>query len=160
MQSLIVTQKLLAVGATYEVKDAGSDSLVYIVKGKILTLSPKLEMRTSEGGEVTHLLKGNFWRTRFSILDSSQTEVGVIQFPFIAFFKSFILITGGRTFNARGSITAWHFSCADESGKDLFTISKELAFRDKFAVNVDESMKKEVIVLAAIAVDQKFFQQR
>jgi uncharacterized protein YxjI len=160
MQSFAITQKILAVGATYEVKARGSDEVINLIKGRILTITPKLEMKTGEKGAITHVLKGNFWRTRFVISTSEQTEIGVIQFPFVAFFKRFSLITGGRTYQAKGSITAWHFNCADESGKAIFSISKEFAFRDKFTVDVDESMPKEVGILAAIAVDQKFFQQR
>jgi uncharacterized protein YxjI len=160
MQSFTITQKILAIGATYEVKPTGSDSLLNLIKGKVLTFTPKLEMRNGEKGEVTHLLEGNFWQTKFKILDAKQTEIGVIQFPFIAFFKRFTLITGGKTFNVKGSITAWNFACTDESGKSILTISKEFAFRDKFAVTVDESVQKEVAILAAIAVDQKFFQRQ
>ena len=160
MQSFTVTQKILAIGATYEVRSASSDSVLNTIKGKILTLSPKLEMKTGVNGETTNWLKGNFWKTKFTIEDSKGTEIGVIQFPFVSFFKKFTLITGGKTYSAKGSITAWNFNCTDESGKNVFSISKEFAFRDKFSVNVDESLIKETIILAAIAVDQKFFQQQ
>ena len=42
----------------------------------------------------------------------------------------------------------------------MFTISKEFAFRDKFTVTIEESMPQDIVILVAVAVDQKFFTQR
>lgn len=160
MKSFTVTQKIFAIGSTYEVRETGSDVILNIVKGKIFTFSPKLEMKKDENGAATHLLKGNYWRTKFSIESADGMEIASIQFPFIAFFKKFTLVAGDKTVTASGSFTAWNFTGTDESGNQVFTITKEFAFRDKFTVTVESQIPSDVIILAAIAVDQKFFQQR
>ncbi len=160
MQSFTITQKILAIGDTYEVRPTGSDEIYNMVKGKVMTLKPRLEMRQGMDGDVTHTLTGNFWKTDFSIIDSGGTEVGLVKYPFVAFFQRFVLITGGRTYNAKGGISAWQFSCTDESGTAVLEISKEFAFRDRFTVQVDDSIQKEVAILTAISVDQRFFQQQ
>jgi uncharacterized protein YxjI len=160
MQSFTIKQKILAIGDTYEVRQTDSDEVLYLIKGKVLTFSPRLEMKQGIDGEVSHVLKGNFWRTEFTVIDKTETEIGVIRFPFVAFFKKFTLVTGGKTYDAKGSITAWNFTCKDETDRLIFSIGKEFAFRDKFTVDVDESIQKEVAILTAISVDQKFFQQQ
>lgn len=158
MKTYIVTQKILALSATYEVRTTKDDPVLFTVKGKIFTFSPFLEMRTGKDGEITHLLKGNFFKTKFFVTAPDGGAVGDIQFPFFAFVKSFVMNLGGRRYNAKGGLFAWSFAAVDESGQEAFTIQKEFAFRDKFAVALDDRLPMEPIVLAAIAIDQRFFQ--
>ena len=160
MKTFTVTQKILSIGATYLVQTPGSENIVNTIKGKILTLAPKLEMRQGKEGDVTKILKGNFFKTKFTVESTEGIEEASIQFPFIALFKKFTLNVGPKVYNAKGSLTAWNFTCTDENGQDMFTISKEFAFRDKFTVTVDESMPQDIVILVAVAVDQKFFTQR
>ncbi|MBN1412406.1 MAG: hypothetical protein JW969_16280 [Spirochaetales bacterium] len=160
MELLTVTQKLLAIGATYLVKKQGEQEVLNTIKGKILTLSPKLEMkRGADEGELTHILKGNFLKTLFTIEDNLGTVIATIKFPLIAVFKKFSLMIGEKAYNAQGSLTAWNFVARDKGDRELFAITKDFSLRDQFSVAVDESIPKEIIILTAIAVDQKFFQQ-
>ena len=160
MQTYTVTQKIISIGATYQIRSGESKDVLMTVKGKILTFTPKLEMKKGTEGEIINRLKGNFTKTKFSMEDMNANEIANIQFPYIAFKKRFSLTIGDKTYNAQGSFTAWHFNCTDDTGKEVFSISKDFSFRDKFTVNIDESMPKEIILLTAIAVDQKFFQQK
>lgn len=160
MKTFTVTQKILSIGATYQVQKSGSEDIVNTIKGKILTLAPKLELRQGKEGDISKVLKGNLFKTKFTIESTDGNEEASIQFPFIALFKKFTLSIGPKVYNAKGSITAWNFTCTDENGQDMFTISKEFAFRDKFTVSIDESMPQEIVILVAVAVDQKFFTQR
>jgi uncharacterized protein YxjI len=159
MKTFTVTQKILTIGATYQVK-AEDDQIIHTIKGKIFTMAPKLEMKTGTEGEVIKVLKGNLFKTNFTVETPEGNVEATIQFPFIALFKKFNLTIGDRVYNAKGSITAWNFTCTDENGMELFTISKEFAFRDKFTISVDESIPQDIIILVAVAVDQKFFTQR
>lgn len=160
MKTFTVTQKILSIGATYQVNASESEDIINTIKGKILTLVPKLEMRQGKEGDITKVLKGNFFKTKFTVESPGGNEEASIQFPFIALFKKFTLTIGSKVYNAKGSLTAWNFTCTDENGQDMFTISKEFAFRDKFTVSVDESMPQDIVILVAVAVDQKFFTQR
>jgi uncharacterized protein YxjI len=158
MKTYIVTQKILALSATYEVRQTKDGPLLFTVKGKIFTFSPHLEMMKGKDGEKTHILKGNFFKTKFFVTTPDGSAVGDIQFPFFAFLKSFVMNLGGAQYKAKGSLFAWSFAATDASGKEAFTIQKEFAFRDKFTVALDDALPMEPIVLAAIAIDQRFFQ--
>jgi uncharacterized protein YxjI len=159
MKTFTVTQKILSIGATYQVKGE-DENIINTIKGKIFTMVPKLEMKRGEEGEIIKVLKGNLFKTNFTVETPDGNVEAAIQFPFIALFKKFSLTIGDKVYNAKGSITAWNFTCADENGIELFSISKEFAFRDKFTIAVDESIPQDIIILVAVAVDQKFFTQR
>ncbi|MBN2351669.1 MAG: hypothetical protein JXD23_03795 [Spirochaetales bacterium] len=158
MKTYIVTQKILALSATYLVRETKDGPVLFTVKGKIFTFSPYLEMMKGADGEKTHVLKGNFFKTKFFISTPDGGAVGDIQFPFFAFVKSFVMNLGGRQYKAKGGLFAWSFAAVDASGKETFTIHKEFAFRDKFTVSLEERLPMEPVVLAAIAIDQRFFQ--
>ncbi len=159
MKTYIVTQKILALSATYEVRQTKDGPVLFTVKGKIFTFSPFLEMtKGGKDGEKTHVLKGNFFKTKFSVTTPDGGAVGDIQFPFFAFIKSFVMNLDGQQYKAKGGLFAWSFAAVDAAGKEAFTIQKEFAFRDRFAVSLDDKLPMEPIVLAAIAIDQRFFQ--
>jgi uncharacterized protein YxjI len=159
MKSFTVTQKILSIGSTYLVSPEGSKENAYVVKGKVLTIAPKLEMRRGDQGEVMKTMKGNFIGTKFSILGPGGSEEALIKFPFFSFIAKFTLAVGNASYTAKGGIMARKFSCVDDSGNVKFTISKEWSFRDKFAVSIDPSMPEEIAIMAAVAIDQRFFQR-
>jgi uncharacterized protein YxjI len=158
MKTYIVTQKIFALSATYEVRQTKDSPVLFTVKGKIITFSPHLEMMKGKDGEKTHVLKGNFFKTKFFVSTPDGGEIGDIQFPFFAFAKSFVMNLGAQQYKAKGGLFAWNFQALDAAGKEAFSIQKEFAFRDKFTVNLDDSLSMEPIILAAIAIDQRFFQ--
>jgi uncharacterized protein YxjI len=145
--------------ATYLVRESKDGPVLYKIRGRFFTFTPFLEMQRGEDGEKTHILKGNFWKTKFVISSMQGSPVGDIQFPFFAFRKSFVMNVGGARYQAQGTLFAWNFTAKDEAGKDVFSIQKELAFRDKFTVTLDEKLPVEPVILSAIAIDQRFFQQ-
>jgi len=160
MKTFTIIQKILSFGATYKVLPEGSEAMCYIIKGKVFTMAAKLEMRQSDDGEVLKTMKGNFFNTQFTIIDKSGSDDAFIRFPFLSLRAKFSLTIGTDTYNAQGGFSARKFSCEDEAGNVKFTIFKELAFRDKFVVSIDESIPEEIALLTAVAVDQRFFQQR
>lgn len=160
MQAYEVSQKILSIGATYEVRQSGADQILNTVKGKVLSATPKLTMVDGKDGAEVAKIKGNFLKTKFQISDASGNTVGTLTFPLIALKKSFTLDLNGKQYKAQGGLTGRAFSCADSDGKTVFEISKELAFKDKFAVSVDDGIDKNAAFLAAVAVDQKFFEDK
>jgi uncharacterized protein YxjI len=159
MKTYIITQKILALTATYEVRESKDGPVLFTVRGRFFTFTPFLEMQKGKDGEKTHILKGNIWKTKFIVSSMQGSPVGDIQFPFFAIRKSFVMNVGGAQYKAQGTLFAWNFTAKDDAGKDIFSIQKEFAFRDKFTVSLDEKLPTEPVLLSAIAIDQRFFQR-
>jgi uncharacterized protein YxjI len=160
MKTFTVTQKILSFGATYLVTKEGTQEPLYTVKGKILTIAPKLEMAKAGLDAVIKTMKGNLTGTRFTIIDQGGTEEGSIRFPLFSFLARFSLTVGDSTYTAKGGIMARKFVCEDPTGKQILSISKEWDFRDKFVVSFDDSLAEETAILAAVSIDQKYFQNK
>lgn len=156
MKQFKVVQKILAIGATYEIFEGGETSPKMVVKGKIITIKPKLEV--VQDGSVVATMTGNILGTRYDIVDASGVAQGSIKYPFFAFLKSFKLIVGEKEYVAKGGLIGRKFSCEDTDGTIMVGVAKELSFKDKFEVSVNESLPEIVGVLAAVSIDQRFFQ--
>lgn len=159
MQSYTVTQKLISLSATYLVKEGQSDDVIMTIKGKLLSFTPKLEAQEGQDGPQVATLAGNFFKTKFDVL-SGENLIGSVTFPIFSFLKSYTLNFGDQSFKSKGTLISHTFGCTDESGKEILTVSKDFAFRDKFTVTADDSVPKELAILSAVAIDQRFFQDK
>ena len=161
MRQLEIVQKIFAFGATYQVFESGSDIAVKTVKGKVFAFTPNLVMVEGDDGARSGSLTGNFFRTEFTIRDVSGTETASVTFPFLSFKKRFTLSVGARTYTAAGGFTGLTFTVNDERGELAFSVDKELfAIRDRFSLRVADTFDVDTAVLAIVAVDQKYFQQK
>jgi len=153
MAEFEISQKLLSIGATYQVFKAGDSEPAYTVKGKLLTLTPKLTMVEGSDGPVVAQMTGNLFKTTFTMTDNQGGVQAVLTFPFFVFLKkSFNLECGGQSYPAAGGFTGRSFECG------AFTVDKKLAFKDKFQLSVVEDFPPDVAILACVAIDQKFFE--
>jgi uncharacterized protein YxjI len=158
METYEVTQLLMAVGSTYEVRVTGTEDVVMTIKGTLMTSSPKFTMvKGTEGAELA-TLTGNFMKTKFQIRGSDKEEMGAMSFPAVAFKKTLVLTVGGRGYAADGGIMGGRFRCVDNDGALALEISKKMGIRDKFEVNIVGKIPKEVGVLAAVAIHSRFFE--
>jgi len=160
METFEVTQKLLSFGPQYEITAQGNPTVLFLVKGKILTMSPKLDMfqgSTGEGAPVASMT-ANFMKTKFECFDANKQLLGTLSFPMFAFKKGFALSFGGQEFKADGGFFGGEFKCTDAQGNNVMVIAKQLALRDKFAVTTSGVLPRDVALLSAVAIDQKFFQ--
>ena len=155
MQTYEVTQKILSIGPSYEVRVTGSDAVVYTIRGKLLTFTPKLTLVEGEKGAEIAKLTANFTKTKFSV---EGPQPATLSFPLIALKQRMTLQVGGREYVADGGFLAGAFRCADENGNVVFEILKELSLRDKFRVQIHAELPPIVILLAAVAIDQRYFQ--
>jgi uncharacterized protein YxjI len=167
MQTYELTQKILSIGPTYEVRNVApqlgvaDDNAppVVTIKGKLLSATPMLSMNEGAGeGPAVGSMKGNFTRTKFECKTADDRLVGSIQFPMIALKKSFTLLTEGKEYKADGGYLAGEFVCKDDAGNVVMKITKQLSLRDKFRIEADDSIPSQLALLAAVAVDQRFFQ--
>src|SRR5262249_36192973 len=126
MQTYEVTQKILSFGPTYEVRAPNSPEVLATVKGKIISVSPKLTMiQGSQGPEIASM-KANFAKTKFTMTSADGSESAVLTFPLIALKKSFVLTVGGQDYKADGGFMATGFKCNDPSGQLVLEITKQL----------------------------------
>lgn len=157
MQTYELTQKILSLGPTYEVQ--GRDGTPLTIRGKLLSASPMLSINAGVDGPIVGSMKGNFTRTKFECKTADDVLVGSISFPMIALKKTFTLETAGRKYEADGGYFAGEFVCKDGTGNTVMKITKELSLRDKFRIEADESIPESLALLAAVAIDQRFFQE-
>ena len=167
MQAYELTQKLLSVGPTYEVRNVptpmgGVDETappMVTIKGKLLSATPMLFINEGVEGPGLGIMKGNFSRTKFECKTADDQLIGSLQFPMLALKKTFTLQAGTKEYKADGGYLAGEFVCKDDAGNVVMRISKQLALRDKFRIEADDSIPTPLALLAAVAVDQRFFQE-
>ena len=155
MKAYELTQKILAIGPTYQVRAVGSDAVLYTIRGKVLTLTPKLTLVQGDDGAEVAKLTANFTKTKFNV---EGAHSATLSFPLLALKQRMALSVGGQEYTAEGGFLAGAFRCADASGNTVFEILKELSLRDKFRVQIHGDLPEIVILLAAVAIDQRYFQ--
>jgi uncharacterized protein YxjI len=159
METYEVTQKLLSFGPQYEVRADHQPDVIMTIKGKLLSATPKLTMvQGTEGAEVA-AMNGNFLKTKFECYDANKQLLGVLAFPMFAFKKGFTLTVGDKEFKADGGFLGGEFKCVDAHGQTVMVIAKQLSLKDKFAVQSTGALPRDVALLAAVAIDQRFFQE-
>jgi uncharacterized protein YxjI len=158
METYDVTQVLMTVGSTYEVRAPGDAKIVMTVKGSLMSPTPHFQLVMGQDGAELAMMTGNFIKTKYSIKSPTLGELGNLQFPAIAFKKTLVLTVGTRGFTADGGLMGGVFSCHDNDGKVGIEIKKTETFRDRFNVSVDATVPKEVAILAAVAIHSRFFE--
>ncbi len=160
MQEFELTQKILAVGDTYEVRRRRAetgDAVVSTIRGKVLSMTPSLTMTEGEGGPDVASLKGNFLRSRFECRSEGSAAVGTLTFPTLALKRSFVIAHAGKEYRVESGLMGCEFLCVGEDQQPVLVIRKELALRDRFSVQVGDELPCELALLAAVAVDQRYF---
>ncbi len=158
METFDVTQVVMTVGSTYQVRVLGQEPVVMTVKGSLMSPTPKFQLVTAEDGPELATLTGNFIKTKFQMRGAGKEELGNLSFPAIAFKKTLVLTVGGRGFTADGGLMGGTFRCVDNDGKVGIEIVKKETFRDRFSVQIDDGISKEVGILAAVAIHSRFFE--
>jgi uncharacterized protein YxjI len=157
MEKFEVVHKLISVGAQYSVHDGTTENVVATVRGKVLSLTPKLTMVAGQDGAPVAELSGNLTKTKFVVAGPDKKEIGALTFPMFQFKKSFTLTVGKTEYKAEGDVMATEFRCNDSAGNPVMVINKQATLRDRFAVSVGGDLPREVALLAAVAIDQRFF---
>ncbi len=158
METFDVTQVVMTVGSTYQVRALGKEAVVMTVKGTLMSPTPKFQLVADEDGPELATLTGNFIKTKFQMKGADKGELGNLSFPAVAFKKTLVLTVGGRGFTADGGLMGGVFRCVDNDGQVGIEISKTETFRDRFNVSLHDGISKEVGVLAAVAIHSRFFE--
>lgn len=159
MEALEITHKPLS--TRYLVRAPGADHVVMTVRD--------LKLVEGEDGAMVASLKPNFWSTRSTIFGGDGAELGFLAFrsPLslrLSARKDFALHAGGKIYNSSyhvddtaGRVSSGTFRCVDDAGDVAVEITKELSLVHRFAVRFSATMGRELSILAAVAIDQRFF---
>jgi uncharacterized protein YxjI len=167
MEAYEVTQKLLSFGPAYVVRrtDAGAAATggakadgSLTIQGKLLTTSPRLTLLDGDGRSEIASMRGNFAKTKFDCFDATKVLIATLAFPLFAIKKGFTITCAGKTYKADGGFRGGEFTCKSDAGDVVLTIRKQLSIRETFAVTSHGVLPRDVALMAAVAIDQKFFQ--
>ncbi len=161
-KTILVTQKLMAVSAQYEVQVEGESAPQHTIKGDFMTTTPSLQLYDKDN-KVIATLKGNVLKTKFQIRGDKNDDLASVNFSAIAFRKTFTMTVGNKGYHANAGVVGVVkdiFECKDNAGTVALVVSKEPGIRDKFKVEIREErdMPFEVAVLAAVALHSRFYE--
>jgi uncharacterized protein YxjI len=157
MERYELVQKLLSLGPSYEVRGDRGRGVLFTVKGSMLWAKPKLEMYEGDGKKLVAKLRGNLLKTKFHVEDDRGKTLAKLSFPMLGLKKSFKLEAADAKLEASGAILGGDFACKSEGGDVVLSIKKKVSIKDKFAIETSGVVPPEVAVLAAVAVDQRFY---
>ncbi len=157
MEKFEVTQRLLTMGQVYEVRAGGGGDVVATIRGKVLAATPKLTMVEGSDGEEIAYLSGNFMKTKYECAGPDRRTLATLAFPMLALKRRFVLSVGDKQYKADGGFLGGDFRCTNDVGEAVLVIAKKIALRDSFAVSTAGAFPRDVALLCAVAIDQRFF---
>ncbi len=159
MQRYTITQRFFSWGVTYAVTQNNEDEVIMLAKQKILSLSPKIIGYKGENSkEIIATMEGDLFRFSFTVHDETGKNLGGITFPFFEFGKSFTLNTSLGSFRSKRKFIDPQITCYDSEEKEILSITKVLNLTDTFNVEAIDDLPKELVIMSAIALDQKYYQ--
>lgn len=157
MEKFEVTQRLLTMGPVYEVRAGGGGDVLATIRGKVLAATPKLTMvEGREGAEIAYL-SGNFMKTKYECAGKDRRATATLAFPMLALKRRFVLSVGDKQYKADGGFLGGDFRCTNDAGEPVLVIAKKIALKDSFAVSTAGAVPRDVALLCAVAIDQRFF---
>lgn len=157
METYEVTQALMSVGSVYHVRRPRSDEILLLIKGELMSTTPRFKLVKEQEGEPLAELTANFIKTRYEI-SKNGSVLAALAFPAVAFKKTLTLTVGETHYDADGGVFKGVFQCKTSDGTIVLEIAKELSIRDTFVVKTTESLPLEVGLLAAVAIHSRFYE--
>jgi uncharacterized protein YxjI len=158
METYQLSQVVMTVGSTYQVRIPPAEDVVITIKGSLMSPTPKFSMVKGSDGTELATLTGNFIKTKFQIHGPDKGDLGALSFPAIAFKKTLVLTVGGKGYTADGGIMGGAFRCIDNEGNVALEIVNHSGLVDRFDVILKGPISKEVGLLAAVAIHSRFFE--
>jgi uncharacterized protein YxjI len=126
--------------------DAGNPR--FDVRGN-LGLTQRLSFRDQSGQELAEISK-HLMTTRHDILLGGQRVAEVRHTGFLG--EHYEIDSSFGLFTAKGSFTGWDYSISQD-GQVVARISRELAFREKFTVEVADGANDIFMLAIVLAID-------
>jgi uncharacterized protein YxjI len=161
MTSYELTQRLMSVATYYDVRESGTEDVVFHVKAELMSPRPSCALLDKDENELARL-RGNINKTHFTI-EANKKELARVDFPVIAFKKKLELTIGDKKYHADAGVlsTLYDFQCKDADGKVAMSVKKAEGFtkvRDRFVVEPGEIAPKEIALLVAVAIHTRYFE--
>ncbi len=156
-----VQQKLLAFRPIYKVSDAQDREFMVAKRPFFIIFRPKVNVARPDGTPLGHI-RGNFWRTKWQIIDNQGRIHATLKFPYIALFRKwFRLTTPTGTYESGKSFFNYKFEVYDAKGQICFEVNKKvISIRDSFKIISNGLLSPFVTCMAAVIIDQKYHQQK
>ncbi len=153
-----VTQRILALRATYDITDVATGNKVFIAKRRMFTLTPTIIIENIQGQEVAKVKSNFFFQNRWKITQGPNL-IGEIEFPLIRFCGiKFDVMLAGNHYTA-SDMLGWSFNAVSRDGSIGFTLDKKVfRIKDTYKVDVYPPLEPLYGLAAVLAIDSKFYQ--
>ncbi len=153
-----ITQRILALRATYDIIDVATGNKVFIAKRRLFTWTPTIIIENLQGQEVAKVKANFFFQTRWKITQGPNL-IGEIEFPLIKFCGiKFDVMLAGNHYTA-SDMLGWSFNAVSRDGSIGFTLDKKVfRIKDTYRVDVYPPLEPLYGLAAALAIDSKFYQ--
>jgi uncharacterized protein YxjI len=142
----------LSFRATYRLEDA-SDREFLVVKKKLGYFFNRLFLAETPEGAPIGKIQGNFWRTKWDLIDADEHLHATIQFPFSSHRRRFEIETPIGIFKSEKSQFTSKRDVYSPSGEISFTMkSKVHTVRTSFEIQSFGQLSPFITCLAAVLV--------
>jgi len=136
----VLDQRLLAVRATYEIKD-GAGNLLGYAKKKVLSFGPKLWFEDLQGNEVGKI-EGKIiaiGTKDYSVYDDTGALKGIVKKKVFTFKPSYVIesSSGQELAKVKGNLLAHDYAILSPDGRTLAQVSKKwVSLRDSYGLEI------------------------
>ncbi len=125
-----------------------SGNPVFDVRGN-LSLTQRLTMRDASGQEIAEIKK-HLMTTKHDILVGGQKVAEVKHEGF--FGEHYEIDSQFGRISAKGNFSGWHYSISQQ-GQPIANVSRELALREKFLVEIADGINDAFILAIVLTID-------
>lgn len=153
-----VTQRILALRATYDIIDVATDNKVFIAKRRMFTWRPTIIIENIQGQEVAKIKANYFFQNKWKITVGSEL-IGEIEFPIIKLCGiKFDVMLAGNHYTA-SDVFGWSFNAVGRDGRLGFTLDKRFfRIKDTYRVDVYPPLEPLFGLAAVLAIDSRYYQ--
>ncbi len=150
MQLFEITPKVSNDGPVFEVrrnKEVGSFGKV---RGKLTESKLTMVARNDAAIGSLGLCAGS--ETVFECADAKGDILAILEFPWFSLSKGFTMVIEGKRYNGEGPWLSGPYRCFAEDGEAAFVL---LEHSGTYLATVSESVRVEIVLLAAVALIQR-----
>ena len=148
-----IKQKVFSLKDHFTIKDYSQND-VYKVKGKLMSLSNKLQLLNMDGSQVLNSKKQLFrLMPLYHIYSNHGEELAIIKKKF-AFKPKFEVKVGNQQYLVEGSIFAHSFSITKDKVEVATIVKKVFSFGDSYEIDILDEANKELFLFVVVIIDQ------
>lgn len=161
MQTLLMKQKIFAIGDDYVVKDADGRER-FQVDGKVFTLRDTLAILDPEGTELARITRRILaWGPTYEIAQRGEL-VAVVKKELFTFFRCCFTVDvpGPDDLEAKGDFLDYEYDF-ERDGRRVASVSKRFfSFRDTYGIRFEDEQDALLLLAATVVIDQCCHEKR